>query len=176
VAKLFLTSIDLNKNELLNGVIQNLATPPANPVAGQLYYNTTDNVIYVWNGTIWVAIRDKITFQLSVARNGTISSNQDLRRQNGTSTSSTPYIIPFDCTLLAIAANTNRNGANETWTADILKNNTSEATLAINNSTKAYANGYTNTFAAGDEIRFRALIGTSGDLTRPGITAWFREL
>lgn len=43
----YLSSINLNKNEIQNVKVQNLATAPANPVLGQIYYDTTDNKIYV---------------------------------------------------------------------------------------------------------------------------------
>ena len=45
---------DLRQNELQNAVIQNLATAPSNPKVGQEYFNTTDNTLYVWNGTAWI--------------------------------------------------------------------------------------------------------------------------
>jgi hypothetical protein len=52
----FLNAVDLAKNQILNIVIHNLSAAPALPKEGQIYYNTTDDVIYYWDGAIWVAI------------------------------------------------------------------------------------------------------------------------
>ena len=56
MSRKFLTNIDLNSNELRNGVIHNLATDPLTGVAGQLYFNTVDNTLKVYNGTTWDAV------------------------------------------------------------------------------------------------------------------------
>lgn len=46
-----LVDLDLNKNELQNAVVQNLAAAPANPKAGQIWYDTTSGLIYYSDGT-----------------------------------------------------------------------------------------------------------------------------
>ena len=50
----YLHNIDLNKNELQNAKIHVLASAPSSPQEGQLYYNSTDNKLYFYDGSSWV--------------------------------------------------------------------------------------------------------------------------
>ena len=55
MAKKVLVNLDLTKNQILNVVLQNLASAPSSPLSGQIYYNTADNVVYFFDGTAWLS-------------------------------------------------------------------------------------------------------------------------
>lgn len=72
----FLTSIDLQKNQLVRARVENLASDPASPVAGQVYFNTTTGRLRYYSGTAWIeldAAVESITVDapLSTSVNGT---------------------------------------------------------------------------------------------------------
>lgn len=53
MARKFLTPIDLNRLELQNAVVQNLATDPESAVDGQIYYNTATDRLRVYADGSW---------------------------------------------------------------------------------------------------------------------------
>ena len=52
----FLVNLNLLQNELQNAVLQPLATAPSNPKLGQIYYNSTDKLAYIFDGTAWASL------------------------------------------------------------------------------------------------------------------------
>lgn len=62
MAKRFLTHLDLSGNQLLNATFEKLASDPnTGNFEGRIYYNTTDDILKVYDGTAWIgvgAIRD----------------------------------------------------------------------------------------------------------------------
>lgn len=45
--------LSLGQNELKDVAIDNLDTAPTTPTEGQIYYDTADDTIYMWDGTAW---------------------------------------------------------------------------------------------------------------------------
>lgn len=54
MARIFLNSIDLSGNQILNFRFQNLASDPSSPAEGRNYWNTSTKNLRVYDGTGWI--------------------------------------------------------------------------------------------------------------------------
>ena len=75
-----LVDLDLNKNQLLNAVVQNLAVAPTSPNQGQIYWDTAQDSLFVWDedGSAWIDLgSDGITNLAYTAgvSNGVVTSD-----------------------------------------------------------------------------------------------------
>lgn len=77
MAKRFLTNIDLTRNELQNVVIHPLASAPATPTEGQIYYNTSDQRYYLRQNTAWKDVTGRLDNLLTTTNALTIVDNND---------------------------------------------------------------------------------------------------
>ncbi len=140
----FLVNVDFTKNQLLNTVFQVLGSEPASPIAGQFFYNSTNNKFGFYNGTTWV-----YGMQLAFTNGGAISWTQSgdtftLNIANATTSvpgfMSTGDKIKLDAATAANTANTivlrDGNGSisinNLTATSGTVGTNATNATDIVN--------------------------------------------
>ena len=165
MARKFLTPIDLNKLELQNAAIQNLATPPSAPNVGQVYFNTSDLKIKVWTGSAWQnvggsqeEIEDYID-NLLAAGDGVSLTYDD---ENNILTVSNTGVLSVTGTTNEVDIDTSTGNVIISLPATINANTTGNAATA-----SKWATSRTVTFAGGDVTGSFAIDGSGnvGDVS-----------
>lgn len=67
--------------------IQNLTTAPVEPLAGDTYYDTTQNKLFIYNGTAWKGASFSTTTSTSTSTTSTSTSTTSTSTSLTTSTS-----------------------------------------------------------------------------------------
>ena len=122
----FLNKVDFNQNEIDKARLVNEAndTAAGTPVDGQLYYNTTDNVVKVGEGGVWVSISGDIT---------ALTQGTYINIDNPTGPIPT---INHDLTTRSNTTSTASPGSGATFTAlDSITTNTTGHVTAVNTKT-----------------------------------------
>jgi len=110
----YLNSIDLNQNELLHAQIENQASDAlaGTGVEGQLYFNTTNDVLKVWANGAWSSISGDITsvtagnYLNGGGSIGDITINHDTTSRSNTTSSDSPAYGGSFTTIDTVTTNT----------------------------------------------------------------------
>lgn len=128
----YVVDLDLNKQQLLRGVVQNSISAPPAPVVGQIYWSTTDDTLYGWEGSYWLDLGS----QGSGSTNLTYVSNA----AKGTITSSTganadlPLATTTLAGLLSPTSLIKLNGLISNVSTNISEGTTTTTTVNVNSS------------------------------------------
>lgn len=159
-----LVDLDLNKNQILNAVVQNLAVAPSSPSEGQIYWSTADDTLYVWNedGSAWIDLGSSGVTNLSytaATTSGTVTSSTGTNAtipladgtnaglmtaaektvvgsQSGTNTGDNATNTQYSGLVSNISTNLSE-GTSTTTTVDVNSSDGTNATLAAASSTRA---------------------------------------
>jgi len=163
----FLNNVDLQKNELRNAKVQALATDPSSPVQGQVYFNTADGRLKIYDGTAWryasgLFTDADISATAAIALSKLATDPLDRANHTGTQTAST--ISDFDTQV-----QTNSLDEMTAPAADVSFNsqkitNLAEPTSASDAATK----GYVDATAVGLDPKPSVRVATTASITLSG--------
>lgn len=131
MSKIFLTSIDLSQNEIQNVVVHKLAAHPENPVEGQIYFNTVDQITYQYKVIESVGSWQAIGSLASITSNHNALVVED--NGNGTLSLSMTEATATEAGLMSAADKSTLLGATSDATADTLVRRDADGSATFNN-------------------------------------------
>ena len=168
----FLNTVDLNKNQLNNAAIQNLATDPGSAVEGQIYFNTSVDALKIYAGGAWVEVGATsgvesltttdgtyINLTPNSATIGNVTVTADLSAVDGTSVASDRFLtknnkwatIPFG-DITEVQGGTYISVTNQTGPIPIVNHDATSRS----NTTSSASPGYGVSFTAIDSVTTNA--------------------
>jgi hypothetical protein len=163
----FLNNIDLQKNELQNAKVHALATDPSSPVAGQIYFNTADGRLKIYDGASW-RYASGLFANADISATAAIAlsklATDPLARANHTGTQTASTISDFDTQV-----RTNRLDQMTAPTASVSFNSQKITSLAEpSDPSDAATKGYVDAIAVGLDPKASARVATTADITLSG--------
>ncbi|CAB5218289.1 hypothetical protein UFOVP204_171 [uncultured Caudovirales phage] len=141
MARLFLTNIDLNQNELQNAVIQNLSTAPSSGnTEGRIYYDSTRKTLRVWRndalqGAKWYDLSVGGASASTVTLTGDVTGTANVDPTTGIITVNTHFNVSGTANQIAV------NDIDNTTTISLTDDINVASGITIGESTK---DGYIN--------------------------------
>jgi hypothetical protein len=141
MARLFLTNIDLNQNELQNAVIQNLSTAPSSGnTEGRIYYDSTRKTLRVWRndslqGAKWYDLSVGGASASTVTLTGDVTGTANVDPTTGIITVDTHFNVSGTANQIAV------NDISNTTTISLTDDINVVSGITIGQSTK---DGYIN--------------------------------
>ena len=171
----FYTYIDLKKNELRKARVENLASAPAAPVEGQIYYDTTLQKLGFYNGTGWVyasvtGINGILPIVATMDANGNVDITINPATQTDPGTMSAADKTKLDAATelntpsTIVLRDSNGDFAAHTITADKVTGLSSPIA-----NTDAANKAYVDATALGLALKSIVLVKTTGNITLSGI-------
>lgn len=166
--------LDLQKNELRNGVIQVLATPPSSPVTGQIYYNSDINDgavgLMVYNGSAWESVGsvDSIAgtapIQVSVSGGVATISISAADGSNPGSMSASHYTLVNNATDANTASTLVKRDSSGNFTAGTISATSVSISGSVTNATDAATKAYVDGVASGLDVKASVRVATTANL------------
>jgi hypothetical protein len=166
--------LDLQKNELRNGVIQVLATPPASPVTGQIYYNSDINDgavgLMVYNGTAWESVGSidglsgTAPIQVSVSGGVATISISAADGSNPGSMSSAHYNLVQNATDANTASTLVKRDSSGNFSAGTISATSVSISGSVTNATDAATKAYVDGVASGLDVKASVRVATTANV------------
>jgi len=166
--------LDLQKNELRNGVIQVLATPPASPVTGQIYYNSDSNDgpvgLMVYNGSAFESVGsiDSLSgtapITVSLANGVATISITAADGSNSGSMSAAHYSLVAGATDANTASAIVKRDASGNFTAGTVSATSVTISGAVSNATDAATKAYVDSVATGLDVKASVRAATTANV------------
>lgn len=166
----YLVDLDLSKQQLLNAVVQNLASAPGAPLDGQIYWDTAQDSLFVWRSSEskWVDLGSDGVTNLSST---TTTTTATVVSSDGTNAVLPQAIAGGKAGVLSgsdktkidnavLTSDTTTSGMNFVIDEDNMSSN-SPTKLPTQQSVKAYVDG---NIAANDAMVFKGTIGSGGTI------------